>query len=148
MINSLEPVTVVDTVAPDIRSRMMSAVRNRNTKPELEVRRALYAAGFRYRLHRRDLPGCPDIVLPRLKLAVFVHGCFWHGHDCKKGRRPTSNAKFWVKKLNSNKVRDRRNQLTLKAMGWDVFIIWECSLSSGIQKVIRAMNEIDLNSRQ
>jgi DNA mismatch endonuclease Vsr len=95
-------VQMVDTVAPTVRSRMMSAVKGMNTKPELEVRRALHGAGFRYRLHRRDLPGRPDIAIRRFKVAAFVHGCFWHGHGCPRGRRPTSNTEFWTQKLDGN----------------------------------------------
>ncbi len=115
---------------------MMAAVKGKNTKPELIVRRALHAAGFRFRLHRRDLPGRPDIVLPRHRTAVFVHGCFWHGHDCRRGRRPSTNVDFWGPKLDRNVERDLANQAALEAAGWQVVTIWECSLADGTARLI------------
>jgi DNA mismatch endonuclease (patch repair protein) len=115
---------VADKVSASIRSRMMSAVRNRDTAPERAVRAALFAAGYRYRLHRKDLPGSPDIVLPRYRIAVFVHGCFWHGHDCRRGRRPTSNTDFWNVKLDRNIARDRERRTALESLGWTVVTIW------------------------
>jgi DNA mismatch endonuclease, patch repair protein len=127
---------MVDTVASTVRSRMMAAVRGKNTGPERAVRAALFAAGYRYRLHRRDLPGAPDIVLPRFRTAVFVHGCFWHGHACPRGRRPTSNVAFWDAKLNKNVERDRRSRLELRAAGWRVVVIWECSVAGGCRRLI------------
>jgi DNA mismatch endonuclease, patch repair protein len=131
-----EVTTVVDTVARIIRSRMMSAVKGVNTKPELQVRRALHSAGFRYRLHQRDLPGRPDIAMRRFKIAIFVHGCFWHGHECPRGHRPTSNIEFWNKKL------DGRNQAALTSAGWRVFIIWECSLAAGLNRIVRHLGRL------
>src|SRR5690349_6557163 len=99
---------------------MMSRVRGRDTAPELRVRCALHAAGFRFRLHRRDLPGRPDIVLPAFRTAVFVHGCFWHAHDCPRGRRPASNSAFWAAKLEKNVARDRDAAAALVWLGWTV----------------------------
>jgi DNA mismatch endonuclease (patch repair protein) len=121
------------------RSRMMAAVRGKNTKPELAVRAALFAAGYRYRLHLRDLPGSPDIVLPRYRLAVFVHGCFWHGHDCARGRRPTSNTEFWNTKLDGNRARDRANRAALEAAGWTVTTIWQCSAVHEIKRLLHEL---------
>jgi len=114
---------------PPARSRIMSSVRGKNTEPEMIVRRVVHAAGYRYRLHARELPGKPDLVFPRLKKAVFVHGCFWHAHNCRHGRlRPVTNASFWKEKLGSNKARDRRNRQALRRLGWRVLIVWECQL--------------------
>ena len=118
---------------------MMAAVRGRNTGPERAVRAALFSAGFRYRLHRGDLPGVPDIVLPRFGLAVFVHGCFWHGHHCPRGNRPKSNVAFWNPKLDKNRARDFANHAALRAAGWKVVVIWECSLAIGCCRLLRRL---------
>ena len=107
----------------------MASVPQRNTKPELAVRRILHALGFRFRLHRGDLPGSPDIVLPRHRVVVFVHGCFWHQHEgCKKARRPSSNADYWDRKLDDNIERDRRSTEALQELGWRVLLVWQCEL--------------------
>lgn len=127
---------MADTVEPKVRSRMMATVRGRDTRPELAVRRALHARGFRYRLHCKELPGCPDVVLPRHRLAIFVHGCFWHSHNCRRGRRPSSNTGFWDAKLARNVERDRQAQNALRAAGWDVEVLWECSLAAGVERVL------------
>ena len=108
----------------------MRAVKGRDTAPELFVRRIVHQMGFRFRLHRKDLPGKPDLVFPRLKKVIFVHGCFWHGHRCKRGNRvPVSNREYWKAKIARNKQRDRKNAAELKAAGWAVLIVWECQLS-------------------
>lgn len=113
----------------ETRSRTMRAVKSRDTTPETIVRRMVHGMGKRYRLHRDDLPGKPDLTFPRLKKTIFVHGCFWHGHDCKRGARPPKeNADYWAKKISRNKERDARAQTALLAMGWDVLVIWECQL--------------------
>lgn len=113
----------------EARSRTMRAVKSRDTAPEMIVRRMVHAMGKRYRLHRADLPGKPDLTFPRLKKIIFVHGCFWHGHDCKRGARlPKENADYWANKINRNKERDAKTQASLQIMGWDVLIIWECQL--------------------
>lgn len=118
----------------------MSRVRSRHTRPELAARSALHSAGLRFRLHRRDLPGNPDIVLPGLRTVVFVHGCFWHGHDCAKGRRrPKSNAGFWNEKLDRNLDRDRRARVALEAAGWSVEVLWECDLDQGIPVLVEEL---------
>src|SRR5262245_23829287 len=127
---------MVDKVERVTRSRMMAAVKGKDTVPEKRIRSALFAAGYRYRLHRRDLPGAPDLVLPRFRTAVFVHGCFWHGHDCARGRRPASNVDFWNRKLDSNIMRDLQNHAALRAAGWSVEVIWQCSLQAGCDRLL------------
>lgn len=111
------------------RSRNMAAIKSANTKPEFYVRQALHAAGFRFRLHRRDIPGSPDIVLPRHKIAVLVHGCFWHGHRCRIDHQPRSNTSYWSAKIARNVERDARNLKSLQESGWRTVVIWECSLA-------------------
>ena len=109
----------------------MSRIRATDTRPEKAVRSALHKMGLRFRLHRRDLPGRPDIVLPKYRAVVFVHGCFWHGHDCKKGRSvPQTNAEFWRAKLACNRERDEQNRRDLEAAGWRVVVVWECQTRS------------------
>lgn len=117
----------MDKLSPTDRSRIMSAVHGKNTAPELTVRKTLHALGFRFRLHRKDLPGKPDIVLPKYRTCIFVHGCFWHQHPkCKRATRPSSNVEFWNEKLDGNVARDKENIRTLKRLGWRVLVIWEC----------------------
>lgn len=116
----------MDTVSASQRSKNMSAVRTANTAPELVVRRLLHSLGLRFRLHQNTLPGSPDIVLKRHQTVVFVHGCFWHGHDCARGRAPKSRRDFWLPKLARNKERDRRQARELSALGWRVITVWEC----------------------
>lgn len=111
------------------RSATMRAVKSRDTVPEKRVRSALHAMGLRFRLHRADLPGRPDVALPRRRLAIFVHGCFWHGHDCRRGARPPkANAAYWRAKIDRNRDRDRAAAQALAALGWRVAIIWECEI--------------------
>jgi DNA mismatch endonuclease, patch repair protein len=118
-----------DNLSPTARRRAMSAVKGRNTAPELLVRRIAHGLGFRFRLSRADLPGRPDLVFPRLRCVIFVHGCFWHAHTCKKGRtEPAHNAEFWREKRRRNKLRDQRAVRLLKHQGWRVLTIWECQL--------------------
>ena len=117
----------MDVVSRSKRSKMMAGIGSKDTKPELQVRKFLHAKGLRFRLHRKDLPGKPDIILPKMNTCIFVHGCFWHRHNCKKGRHlPKSNVEFWVEKLNKNKVRDEKNKKALQRLGWKVLVIWEC----------------------
>jgi DNA mismatch endonuclease, patch repair protein len=106
----------------------MRAVRQRNTAPELTVRRMLHARGWRYRLHRKDLPGSPDLVFPSRRKAIFVHGCFWHGHDCRAGRAPKTREAFWSAKLRNNRDRDRRAEDALRELGWEPIVVWQCEL--------------------
>ncbi|MBJ7409296.1 MAG: DNA mismatch endonuclease Vsr [Phenylobacterium sp.] len=118
-----------DVYGPEKRSAVMRRVKGRNTAPEMTVRRALTKLGARYRLHRKDLPGNPDIVLPGRKLAIFVHGCFWHGHDCPRGARvPKQNRDYWVAKVGRNVARDVKSREALAALGWRVETVWECEL--------------------
>lgn len=117
----------MDIVSPEKRSRMMAGIRGKNTKPELTVRKLVHGMGFRYRLHRKDLPGSPDLVFPRLKKLIFVHGCFWHQHPgCRFAYTPKSNAHFWLAKLERNAQRDGQTVKALDVLGWQVLIVWEC----------------------
>ena len=118
---------------------MMAAVRRADTAPELYVRRELFAAGFRYRLNARKLPGRPDIVLPRYKTVVFVHGCFWHGHACARGKRPQSNAEFWNAKIDGNMRRDRRSRTALKSAGWRCIVVWQCRLRKATASLLKSL---------
>jgi len=111
------------------RSRIMRTVKSVDTGPEMIVRRMLHKLGYRYRLHRKDLPGKPDLVFPSRKAVIFVHGCFWHGHDCKRGARtPKTNTQYWTDKIRRNVERDAQAIIDLKAAGWRVLVIWECEL--------------------
>ena len=118
-----------DVFSPEQRSAVMARIKGRDTKPERAVRRLLTAMGLRYRLHRGDLPGRPDLALGPRKTAIFVHGCFWHGHDCPRGsRRPKQNAEFWAAKIARNRARDGRNVAALDILGWRALTVWECEL--------------------
>src|SRR5262245_57356954 len=119
---------MADTLSQAARSENMRRIRGKNTRPEIAVRRALHAAGLRFRLHRRELPGCPDIVLPSRRICVFVHGCFWHGCSrCRSGRRRVaSNVPYWSAKIARNKARDAQSVARLRKLGWKVLTIWEC----------------------
>jgi DNA mismatch endonuclease (patch repair protein) len=119
----------MDIVSPQKRSEMMSGIRGKNTKPERLVRSLLFKAGYRFRLHRKDLPGTPDIVMPGRRVAIFVHGCFWHQHhNCSLTRLPKSNAEFWKTKLSGNERRDLVKYGELASLGWRVLVIWECAI--------------------
>ena len=119
---------MTDVLTPDQRSRVMGRIRGSNTKPELWVRQGLFALGFRYRLHQRQLPGTPDLVLPRFRAVIFVNGCFWHGHDCPLYRLPSTRTDFWQSKIEKNRIRDQKNNTRLRELGWRVLTIWECAL--------------------
>lgn len=120
---------MTDVFPPDKRSAVMRQVKGKNTTPEMKVRKALTGLGARYRLHRADLPGKPDIVMPGRKLAIFVHGCFWHGHDCARGARvPQQNRDYWTAKIDRNRARDAEHRKALSDAGWRVETIWECEL--------------------
>lgn len=124
----------MDRLTPNQRSANMARVRGKDTKPELAVRRALHGMGYRFRLHRRDLPGTPDIVLPRHRLALFVHGCFWHRHaGCRRCTTPQTRREFWEAKFAANVERDRRYTEALEAEGWRVGVLWECQIRSAAQ---------------
>ncbi|MGB3025829.1 very short patch repair endonuclease [Paradevosia shaoguanensis] len=139
---------MVDIFSPRKRSAIMASVRSKDTKPERAVRSELHAAGFRFRKHVSELPGSPDVVLPRFKLAVFVHGCLWHGHDCKRGALPTTNADRWRKKIHANVDRDDRNRSALLERGWHVEIVWTCQTKAATARIIQKLNEqrSELNS--
>ncbi|QXW43765.1 very short patch repair endonuclease [Pseudomonas amygdali] len=121
----------MDIVDSATRSRMMSGIRGKNTRPELLVRKFLHTHGFRFRLHRKDLPGNPDIVLPKLKTCIFVHGCFWHRHPgCRYATMPKTRPEFWAEKFSKNVARDAKSILALRQLGWRTIIIWECQLKA------------------
>ncbi len=133
---------MTDVYPPDKRSAVMRRVKGKDTTPEMAVRKVLTGLGARYRLHRKDLPGSPDIVLPGRRLAVFVHGCFWHGHDCARGARvPKANRDYWVAKVDRNRARDVRNREALEALGWRVETVWECELKdrAGLEARLRGV---------
>ncbi|MBK8686909.1 MAG: DNA mismatch endonuclease Vsr [Betaproteobacteria bacterium] len=118
-----------DIVSPSVRSRMMQGIRGRDTTPECALRSLLFRSGFRFRLHRRDLPGRPDIVLPKHQAAIFVHGCFWHRHSgCSRATTPSTNYEFWQVKFSANIARDERNLAALRQLGWRIAVVWECAL--------------------
>lgn len=116
------------TSADEMRSRVMRAVKSVNTGPEMTVRRQLHALGYRYRLHRKDLPGKPDLVFPGRRKAIFVHGCFWHVHGCRRSRLPKTRQDYWIPKLARNRERDTENRFALEELGWTVLTVWECEL--------------------
>lgn len=121
----------MDIVTPDRRSRMMASIRGKNTKPEMVVRKLVHGLGFRFRLHRRDLPGSPDLVFPRMRKVIFVHGCFWHRHPgCRFAYTPKSNIRFWLTKLNTNMRRDAMMQQALVEAHWEVLVVWECEVEN------------------
>ena len=117
----------------------MAAVKSKNTSCEMRVRRAIHGAGFRFRLHRKDIPGKPDLLLPRYRMAVFVHGCFWHWHGCKRSRMPSSNVEYWTSKIDRNVTRDQLHRQNLEALGWEPVVIWECDLVSMTNALIERL---------
>lgn len=119
---------MADNRSQESRSALMARIGSKHTAPELTVRRLLHGLGYRFRLHRRDLPGKPDIVLPGRRKAIFVHGCFWHAHGCKIGQRPKSRPDFWLPKLARNQARDLANVENLRAAGWEVDVVWQCEI--------------------
>lgn len=122
---------MADVMTPEQRSRCMAAIKGKDTKPEMIVRKYLFSRGLRFRVQVRKLPGNPDIVLPKYKVVIFVNGCFWHGHEgCKYFRLPKSNVEFWEKKIERNVARDVRNEAELKALGWRVVRVWECEIKT------------------
>lgn len=126
----------------------MQSVKTKHTKPELTVRKALFAAGYRFRLHRRDLPGSPDIIFPGRRKVIFVHGCFWHGHECPKGRGSKSRIDYWGPKLEANKARDERNVAELEMLGWKPFTVWQCELKDSdalMTRLLTFLNEPEIS---
>ncbi len=131
---------MTDVFSTEKRSWIMSQVRGQDTTPEIKVRSMIHRLGYRFRLHRKDLPGNPDLVFPSRKKIIFVHGCFWHGHNCSRGGRiPKANTDYWSNKLRRNIERDRRSQEALRSLGWEILIIWECDLKNP-NKVISSVN--------
>lgn len=137
---------MADIVSREKRSEMMAGIRGSNTRPELLVRRALHARGLRFSLHKRSLPGTPDIVLTRWHTVVFVHGCFWHWHGCKLSKMPGTNVEFWRAKLRTNVANDARHRISLERTGWKVVYVWECELKGKSPEAIAAV--IDRVERQ
>ncbi|WP_425107497.1 very short patch repair endonuclease [Ancylobacter sp.] len=123
------------------RSRMMSGIRAKDTKPEMIVRRGLHSSGLRYTLHVRSLPGTPDIVFPRKKAVIFVHGCFWHGHDCHLHKVPDTRKEFWSQKIDGNRIRDVRHQRDLSCLGWRYLVVWECALRGKTRRPVDSVIE-------
>lgn len=124
---------MADTISIERRSALMSRIKSKDTKPEMAVRRLLHSLGYRYVLHDKQLPGRPDLVFPSRGKVIFIHGCFWHGHDCGRGFRPATNADFWDKKIDGNKSRDRRCVRALRTLDWKVLIVFECA--THLQKI-------------
>ena len=129
----------MDVLTPEQRHYNMSKIHSKDTKPEIIVRKWLWCQGYRYRLHRKDLPGKPDIVLPKYNGIIFIHGCFWHRHNCKYASDPKTNIEFWDKKLNDNVQRDKKNIKELKNLGWRVLVIWECEIKKWDSKIEKKM---------
>jgi DNA mismatch endonuclease, patch repair protein len=122
---------MMDIINKEKRSQLMSHIRSNDTEPEMIVRHKLHSSGYRFRLHCKELPGKPDIVLPKYRSVIFINGCFWHNHkDCPKSKLPTSNVSFWLEKIMSNVVRDEKNYALLNMMSWQVIILWECEIKS------------------
>ena len=119
---------MVDVVSGTVRSRMMAGIKGSNTQAEMMIRKGLHRLGFRYQLHRKDLPGRPDMVFPRHRAVIFVNGCFWHAHSCHLFKWPSTRKDFWREKINSNRVRDKKNIAKCTEAGWKVLVVWECAL--------------------
>lgn len=133
---------MADPLSPEARSRVMASVKSRNTPQELYVRKRVWGDRFRYRLHVRALPGKPDLVLSKYRTAIFVHGCFWHQHDCPRAKRPSSNRDYWDRKLDGNMARDALHRRRLEELGWTVVTVWECSLESDTEKLLAKLRGI------
>ena len=137
-----------DIFAPEKRHEIMQNVKAKNTAPEIKLRSLLHKNGFRFRVNRKDLPGKPDIVLPKYRAVIFVHGCFWHGHDCPRGQRPQTNADFWNQKIDRNVIRDKSDVSLLESLGWRVLIVWECEIKKKNEAVLLSrVKEFLLHSR-
>ncbi len=130
---------MVDVVSPETRSRMMSGIRGKDTKPELLIRKSLFREGYRYRLYHKTMPGKPDLVLKKYRAVIFINGCFWHGHDCKLFKWPKTRMDFWKKKIEGNRLRDEKVKQELLSSGWRVMTIWECA-TRGTERI--ALSEI------
>jgi len=135
----------MDTLTQEQRSRVMAAIKGKDTKPEMIVRKYLFACGYRFRVNHPRLPGRPDIVLRKYRTAIFVNGCFWHGHDCGAYKLPKTNEEFWSRKIGRNKERDREEQVRLAAMGWHCITVWECELKPSARELTLRALEYTLN---
>lgn len=133
---------MVDVVSAAVRSRMMSGIRAKDTRPEMLVRRGLHRRGFRFRLHDQMLPGRPDLVFPRYHAAIFVHGCFWHGHDCDLFKWPSTRPQFWRQKIGRNRAMDERVRAELLGRGWRVGVVWECATKGRLRRDIGEVSDI------
>ena len=139
---------MADVMNREARSRLMSRIKQRNTAPELTLRKGLHRLGLRYRVNVSGLPGRPDLVFPQYRVTLFVHGCFWHGHTCRAGRRPSTHTDFWSQKLADNVRRDRRKVTELRRLGWSVFTVWECKLKHApdavrsVERIARAITDV------
>ena len=138
---------MTDIYSKNKRSGIMSKISGKETKYEILVRKFLFRKGFRYRKNDKRLPGRPDIVLPKYKTIIFIHGCFWHGHHCKAGKLPETNKEFWENKINSNIERDKKNQHKLEKLGWKIIIIWQCKLKNKIM-ITKKLKEIEQKIRK
>jgi DNA mismatch endonuclease (patch repair protein) len=127
---------MTDVLTPAQRRLNMSRIRGKDTKPELVLRHGLHLRGFRFRLHRRDLPGCPDLVFPRFRAALFINGCFWHGHDCPMFKFPSTRTEFWAVKIAGNRERDAQALDNLSARGWRTLTVWECTLRGPMRRPV------------
>jgi DNA mismatch endonuclease (patch repair protein) len=137
----------MDTLSPEERSLLMGRIRGKNTKPEMLVRSMLHRCGYRYSLHRKELPGKPDIVLRKYRTLVFVHGCFWHRHkNCKVASMPKSNTAFWQAKFERNVANDKKHRRELKKLGWKVIVVWECELKNPEKVLLRLLKELPADS--
>lgn len=134
---------MTDTLSPDQRSERMGRIRAKGSKPEMKVRRLVHAMGYRYRLHRSDLPGKPDLVFSGRRKVIFVHGCFWHRHDCHLGRLPKSRLDFWLPKLEANSRRDEEVGARLSALGWRYLVVWECEVGHDLDLGERIKNFLE-----
>lgn len=133
---------LADIVSPEVRSRMMAGIKSKNTKPEMLLRRALHKRGFRFRLHHRSLPGRPDVVMQKYKTVIFVHGCFWHGHDCRGFKWPKTREQFWRSKIEANQMRDAEVQKRISVLGWNIEVVWECQLRVPSQHMDAAVDRL------
>jgi DNA mismatch endonuclease (patch repair protein) len=132
----------MDVFSKRKRSKIMSANKSKDTKPEKAVRSALHAKGYGFRLHRRDLPGTPDVVLNKYKVVIFIHGCFWHQHGCKASSRPHTNKAYWNKKFADNQAREKKNFAELRELGWKVVVVWECDINKNIRAVASGLDRM------
>ena len=132
---------MADHVDKRTRSKIMAKVKSRDTGPEMQVRRSLHRSGHRFQIHRADMPGRPDLLFPKHKVALFVNGCFWHSHGCKKSRLPKSNVEYWKAKIEQNVGRDSRARYELERLGWKWRVIWQCEISQGVERISREFSQ-------